>query len=81
MKTKPTEIRTKADFTLPCPECGTECWPDRVTKQYRRKLKTGVGPVLVLPQHYLDLHCSNCKLELWLAVDAAGKPITEDDEL
>jgi hypothetical protein len=35
---------------------------------------------LVLPQHYSDLKYSNCNLELWIALDENGYPITEEDE-
>jgi predicted RNA-binding Zn-ribbon protein involved in translation (DUF1610 family) len=79
MNTKTKEIRTKAGFSVPCPECGAECWPDNVTKLKRQKVSNGTGVTLVLPQHYSDLRCSNCNHELWIALDENGKPLDEID--
>lgn len=77
MKIRAKEIRTKADFSVPCPECGAECWADNVTKLKRRKVTAASGVTAVLPQHYSDLKCSNCNLELWIALNKNGKPLSE----
>ncbi len=75
MKTKAKEIRTKPDFTLPCPQCGVDCQPEDVTKVETRKLKTPTGDVLVLPKRSLELICENCNFELQLSLDEDGNPI------
>jgi predicted RNA-binding Zn-ribbon protein involved in translation (DUF1610 family) len=76
VSTKTQEIRTPADVSIPCPDCGTKCRPDEVIKP-QRKVTQPSGVTVVLPDHYLDLKCPNCHLEMWIVVDEVGKPITD----
>ena len=75
MSTKPREIRTKNDFTLPCPDCDAECEAVELAKPKQRKEVTTAGAVVVLPKREVYLHCEQCNLQLWTALDEDGNPL------
>ena len=79
MKHKQQEIRIKADFTLPCPECDAVCRPDDVTFLKKRTITTPDNKTVVLPSRYLDMQCVACGFVHWVALDETGRPLREDD--
>jgi hypothetical protein len=79
-KAKAAGILFREVWTMPCPDCGTECELTEVNEPEQRKEVAPNGKVFVYPNHYLALDCTNCHLQSWIALDENGKPYPEDVE-